>query len=198
MAAQKKLVPFRIEIAMKNDTNIFVSSADVAMQYYPPKSDQKNIGLIVNLAKKYGKPIIDKSDKNCIVMYMILSEYSQIAQLNDVCIKVFEAISQTLFEYKKNVIIHCNEGRTRSPTVTYLYMILVLGWSATVANAYLPASKFMSCINTVKAKQEYLPQLKQKYAFKDGKDNNDNKQCENDNANENDKDKDEHKDISKQ
>ena len=166
MAAEKKEVEFRIQIAMENKATILVDSADVAMQYYPPKSSKRNIGLIVNLAKKFGKAIIDKSNEDCTVMYLILSENSPIEKLNIVCTTAFDAISDTLFKQEKNVIIHCSEGRTRSPTLAYLYMTLVLGWTDILSKSHLQPSKYMACISSLKAKQDILPALKEKYGLK--------------------------------
>eukprot|EP01084_Bolivina_argentea_P193777 332421_1 len=165
---KKKEIAFNIQIPMETGTNILVGSADIAMQYYPPKYVKKNVGLIINLARKFGKPIIDNSDKNCTVMYMILSENSAIQQLNDVCIAIFDEITKTLFKQKKNVIIHCNEGRTRSPTIAYLYMTLVLEWTASLSSGYLSGAKFMSCIRSSKAKR-FLTTLNQTYSINSDK-----------------------------
>lgn len=180
MAAEKKEVKFRIQIPMQNKATILVDSADVAMQYYPPKSNKMNVGLIINVAKKFGKPITDKSNKDCTVMYLILSENSPIEKLNIVCTNSFEIITDTLFKQKKNVIIHCSEGRTRSPTLAYLYMTLVLGWTEILSKSYLQPSKYMACISSLKAKQDILPSLKKKYGLKQEQIDNDdqnNKQC---------------------
>eukprot|EP01083_Nonionella_stella_P088572 246935_1 len=164
LASAQNEISFKCKIPVGDDMKIFVGSVDIAMQFYPPKSDKTNIGLIVNVAKKFGNPIIDKSDKNCAVMYMVLSENSSIEQLYEICDSVFNPITQTLFNKKKHVIIHCNEGKIRSPTIAYLYLTLVLQRKHALANAYLKGSKYMNCIHGNKAKQ-YLCKLEQKYAI---------------------------------
>lgn len=137
---------FNIKINL-DDGNIFVASVDIASKYYPPNND--NIGLIINVAKKYGKSVTQIQNK-CIIMYLILSENSQINILYEICKTIFPLITKTI-NNKKDVVIHCNEGHCRSPTIAYLYLILTQNWSSSKAKAYFKTSKFMPVIHSKKS-----------------------------------------------
>ncbi|ETO05876.1 hypothetical protein RFI_31517 [Reticulomyxa filosa] len=161
----KTILTFPIEISATTCSKLWIGSVDVAMNYYPKKTQQTqetNVGLIINVAKRTGK---DKSEvrEKMKIEYLTLSENSDISALSRVCEKAFPLIYETLFNQQKNVIIHCSEGKTRSPTLGYLFLIYGLGWESSKAQSYFKACKLMSCIlTTSKNADHYFAKLKLK------------------------------------
>lgn len=158
----KKKVAFPIAIPITKSTDdsnidhvnyLYIGSVDIATQYYPPNHETKDIGLIINLCKKHGKAIWDDSNKDIAIYYEVLSENSQFSVLEKICEKVFPLISNTIYKRNKSVIVHCNEGLCRSPTLTYLYLATIVNVGNAIANKqYFTKCRLMNCIHSRQAK----------------------------------------------
>mmetsp|Transcript_79017 Transcript_79017/g.149055 ORF Transcript_79017/g.149055 Transcript_79017/m.149055 type:complete len:199 (+) Transcript_79017:78-674(+) len=104
---------------------ILLGSYDHCKPFYPP--NHHSIGLIVNLCKRTGEPRREVKH-DVAVLYEVLSESSLEWELLECLDRVFPAMKDVLSQ-GKDVLVHCNEGRVRSPTVVALYLTVVAGQS---------------------------------------------------------------------
>lgn len=100
---------------------ILLGSYDHAKPFYPP--NHKSVGLVVNLCKRTGVPRREVVH-DVIVLYEVLSEFSHEAELLECLERVFPVMKAVLSQ-GQDVLVHCNEGRVRSPTFVALYLTVV-------------------------------------------------------------------------